>query len=476
MKNYRIILGMMLTLGLSLVGPETFAQPGPPPAAGPPPAGNVVCTGCVGSTDIADGGVAAVDINTSQVQTRVGGICSEGSSIRAIDVSGTVVCETDDNSGGAVTGVTASAPLVSSGGTTPNISLPGVLIDTNNTAVGSGALLSNTTGAGNTASGVEALLNNTDGFNNTVSGFQALRNNTTGNSNTASGIFALRDNTTGSINTASGTEALLSNTTGNVNTATGVGALHNNTTGSNNTASGIHALENNTTGFNNTAIGQLAGPNLTTGNGNIAIGNAGLVGEEGEEFTTRIGFAQTRAFITGIRDVTTGVADAVAVVVDSAGQLGTLSSSQRVKDDIADMGEASSMLMKLRPVTFYYKADQNSKGRSLQYGLVAEEVAAVAPGLVARKADGEIETVFYQHLPPMLLNEYQKQQRILEAQAAALKQQTAEVARQTARVAALEQERRMQTARIEVLEQQAARVAVTLGRLEQSQTVANAGR
>jgi hypothetical protein len=44
-------------------------------------------------------------------------------------------------------------------------------------------------------------------------------------------------------------------------------------------------------------------------------------------------------------------------------------------------------------------------------------VAEVYPGLVARSADGQIETVLYQFLPPMLLNEYQKQQRTIEAQA-----------------------------------------------------------
>jgi hypothetical protein len=86
---------------------------------------------------------------------------------------------------------------------------------------------------------------------------------------------------------------------------------------------------------------------------------------------------------------------------------------------------------------------------------------------MARSADGEIETVFYQHLPPMLLNEYQKQQRILEAQAAELK-------KQTARVAELAHERRMQTARIEALEQQAARMAVMLGRLEQAGVITTA--
>jgi hypothetical protein len=81
------------------------------------------------------------------------------------------------------------------------------------------------------------------------------------------------------------------------------------------------------------------------------------------------------------------------------------------------MGEASRALMKLRPVTFHYKSDRSPKGRTLQYGLVAEEVAKVSPGLVAHSADGGIETVYYQFLAPMLVNEYQRQQRTIEAQA-----------------------------------------------------------
>ncbi len=178
---------------------------------------------------------------------------------------------------------------------------------------------------------------------------------------------------------------------------------------------------------------------------------------------------QTATFIAGIRGVTTANANAVVVLVDSAGQLGTVSSSRRVKDEIADMGGASHALMKLRPVTFHYKSDTNPEGRTLQYGLVAEEVAKVAPGLVARSADGRIETVYYQFLAPMLLNEYQRQQRTIEAQAAQL-------TKQTARVAELERERRTQTARIEALENQSARMAGLLGRLEQAGIVANTDR
>ena len=227
------------------------------------------------------------------------------------------------------------------------------------------------------------------------------------------------------------------------------------------------ALSNNTTGNSNIAVGLNAGFGITTGSSNIVIGNTGGA----ESNAIRIGNAadHNRAFIAGIRGVTTGINNAIAVVVDSNGQLGTVSSSQRTKDNIADMGEASSTLMKLRPVTFYYKADQNPRGRSLQYGLVAEEVEKVAPGLVARSANGEIETVFYQHLAPMLLNEFQKQQRLIEIQ-------TAELKKQIARVAELEQERRMQTVRLEALEKQAASMNVVLKQLERARTLTTAGR
>jgi hypothetical protein len=76
----------------------------------------------------------------------------------------------------------------------------------------------------------------------------------------------------------------------------------------------------------------------------------------------------------------------------------------------------------------------------LHYGLIAEEVADVYPGLVAHSADGQIETVMYQHLPPMLLNEFQKQQRTIAAQAMDIQRQTAELTQQRTRVELLERE------------------------------------
>ena len=145
---------------------------------------------------------------------------------------------------------------------------------------------------------------------------------------------------------------------------------------------------------------------------NIYIGNAGVAGESN---TIRIGIDrnQTAAFIAGISGKTS--ASGVAVFVNSAGQLGTSTSSRRFKHEIADMGAESDLLMKLRPVAFYYKPELDET-QTRQYGLVAEEVAQVAPQLVVYDKDGAPQTVRYHFVNAMLLNEVQKQQRLLEEQ------------------------------------------------------------
>ena len=315
-----------------------------------------------------------------------------------------------------------------------------------NTASGVSALSSNTTGNYNTASGSQSLVNNSIGVANTASGYRALNSNTTGNYNTASGYQALSTNTDGIYNTASGFQSLSSNTTGSNNTANGLNALYLNTSGYQNTASGSQALQNNTTGNNNIALGFNAGGNLTTGSFNIDIGNPGVAGESN---TIRIGANQTKTFMAGIINFTTPAG--VQVIVDANGQLGVISSSRRYKDDIADMDAASMALMKLRPVTFHYKTDHNPSGRTLQYGLIAEEVAEVYPGLVAHSADGHVETVMYQFLPSMLLNEYQKQQRML--------------AKQALHIATLEQDRQTQNARMDAIERSSAEQATHMAKL-----------
>jgi hypothetical protein len=103
-------------------------------------------------------------------------------------------------------------------------------------------------------------------------------------------------------------------------------------------------------------------------------------------------------------------------LVDSNGNLGVTSSSRRYKEDIQDMGDTSTGLLRLRPVTFRYRKPYADGSQPIQYGLIAEEVAEVYPDLVAHSADGQIETVKYQVLDSMLLNELQKQNVTIAAQ------------------------------------------------------------
>ena len=269
-----------------------------------------------------------------------------------------------------------------------------------NTATGFKSLSFNTTGSSNTASGVQALYNNTTGSYNTASGMNALYLNTAGNSNTADGYNALYDNLTGAANTASGFQALNRNRTGYHNTAAGFNALFYNHSGNDNTAVGYLALFSNTTGLNNIAIGSNAG-NVVTGSNNIDIGNEGITGDGG---TIRIGATQSAAYIAGIYDNTS--VSGLAVIIDSNGQLGTVSSSERFKTDIEPMGSNTEKLKELRPVTFHYKADTQG---TLRYGLIAEEVAQVYPELVVRNQNGRIDGVRYDELAPLLLNEVQQQ-------------------------------------------------------------------
>ena len=129
----------------------------------------------------------------------------------------------------------------------------------------------------------------------------------------------------------------------------------------------------------------------------------------------RVG-TQTTTFIAGVRGSTTGKMDAIQVLIDSSGQLGTVSSSRRYKEDIQDMGRASAGLLDLRPVTFRYTQASTDGATPIQYGLIAEEVAAIYPDVVVYNDAGQPETVQYRKVNAMLLNEVQRQHRQIEAQ------------------------------------------------------------
>ncbi len=286
-----------------------------------------------------------------------------------------------------------------------------------NTAVGAAALLLNTTGFQNTATGADALLYNDDGYANTANGVSALLSNAHGAANSAFGAFALYFNSDGDNNCAFGYGALQSNDAGFDNTAVGVGALDANVDGSFNTAAGAGALAKNTggvqnnavgglalgscNGSENTAVGHSAGGNLTTGDGNVYVG-AGVQGVADEANHTYVRNINTTP-------VSGGGTDTVTVNL-STGLLGHLSSSQRYKENVKPMENTSETLYQLKPVTYRYKKEIDST-QSPAFGLIAEEVAKANPDLVARNAEGQPESVHYEMVNAMLLNEFLKEHK-----------------------------------------------------------------
>jgi len=312
----------------------------------------------------------------------------------------------------------------------------------NNTAEGSGALFNLTSGVSNTAFGYQTLSKDTTGSYNTAEGIQALFRNTTGPQNTATGNGALNYNSNGSFNTADGANTLFTNTSGSDNTAIGASALTFNRTASENTGIGAAALADNRIGSQNTvagakalqsgrahanviALGYSAGSARGYGDFNeIWIGNVGT----NAGFTKiRIGDVQTATFIAGIFGATV-LGDAIPVNINSNERLGTASSSRRFKKEIQPMDKASEAVLALKPVKFNYKNDITDKP---QFGLIAEDVAAVNPDLVVRDKNGEIYTVRYDAVNTMLLSEFLKEHRKVEQQTREMQQQQATIAELT---------------------------------------------
>ena len=197
----------------------------------------------------------------------------------------------------------------------------------------------------------------------------------------------------------------------------------------NNTAVGAGALPLDfDSGQNNIAIGYQAGMNLHFGGfNNIEIGNPGVDSESG---AIRIGTQGTQldTFIAGISG--TAVSGA-AVVVSAGGQLGVAASSARFKDEIKPMNNTSEAILALKPVTFRYKKEIDAEGTP-QFGLVAEEVEKVNPGLVVRDKDGKPYSVRYDAVNAMLLNEFLKEHKAFMEEHRTVEELKKEVAALTA--------------------------------------------
>ena len=135
----------------------------------------------------------------------------------------------------------------------------------------------------------------------------------------------------------------------------------------------------------------------------------------------------------------------------SDGRLGFTSvvSSRRYKENIKPMDKASEALLSLKPVTFRLKGELDPSHRP-QWGLIAEEVEKVNPDLVDRNNKGEVESVRYEAVNAMLLNEFLKEHREvaelkstvaeqrkgMEAMAAQLKEQAAQIQKVSAQIEA----------------------------------------
>jgi hypothetical protein len=306
-----------------------------------------------------------------------------------------------------------------------------------NTAVGWVSLRSDTTGEFNTAIGAAALFRN-NGDENTALGTGALLSNSTGIQNTANGAFALFSNTgpadnpswpsgiAGSFNTANGDRALFSNTTGAANTAIGGSALFNNTIGSTNTAVGSIALSNNSSGNNNIALGFAAGAAVSTADEVIAIGTLGqnvsnscFIGQIYSNVQPEVGTDPDR------------------VTINSNGRLGRGNiSSRRYKHDIKPIHNASEAIYELKPVSFRYHK-QYDQTQTIAFGLIAEEVAEVNPDLVGRNPKGQPESVRYEQINAMLLNEFLKEHRRGEEQDCKIHEQETTIAELGSKMKAL---------------------------------------
>ena len=350
-----------------------------------------------------------------------------------------------------------------------------------NVAVGSGALQNNATGNFNMAIGAEALQQNNANFNLAI-GFRVAFQNTTGNHLTGIGAAAMRNGTTGGFNTAIGADALRENTTtefnvavgdsalssfngttasDGANTALGSIALNALTSGQENVVAGRRALQFLTGGSNNVAMGWRSGDGLTTGSGNTFIGNrAGS--NEGPDVSNvvclgTLGDTQpagqvtdSRTYIGNIHGVSLGgPAPYLTVMVDADGQLGTVVSSARFKKDIEPLDQASEGILKLKPVTFHYKDRDDKNDKTPQFGLIAEDVEKVNRDLVVYGKDGKVQSVRYDAVDVMLLNEFLKEHRKVEEQQASIADLKSTVALQQKDVQVLTAQLKEQAAQIQ---------------------------
>jgi uncharacterized coiled-coil protein SlyX len=257
------------------------------------------------------------------------------------------------------------------------------------------------------------------------------------------------------FNNAFGRNALLNNVDGDENDALGDDSMEENTTGSQNTAMGDDSLDSNTTGSGNTAMGKEAGNSIIDGNDNVLLGHDAGVGLVHASRNVAINSEASGPFLdlddtcfigSIFGEPVSDPGSQAAVFVDQFNVVGIMNSSRRFKHDIQPMDKTSETLYRLKPVTFKYNSDWKD---TTQYGLIAEEVAEVNPGLVVRGRDGKVQTVRYEQINTMLLNEFLKEHKKVEAQQATIADLKSMVAQQQKGMEVLTAQLKKQAAQIQ---------------------------
>jgi len=252
-----------------------------------------------------------------------------------------------------------------------------------------------TTSTGNIAIGVEAMYNSTASLNVCAIGYHSCRAMTTALYSVALGYQSLASITTASYSTAIGYNSLWQ------------------ATGEKNTCIGANSGYTITTGTKNIMIGNSADVDTGARTNNINIGGTTTPAYDD---TIQIGFSTTssqKCYIDGIYGITTISGTTNSVLISATGQLGTISSLKSKKRDIRTMGNYSARIHKLEPVLFKWKPEVCNTDAQ-QWGLIADEVNEIFPELARHDKDGNLCSVAYHELTPLILNEVISMRKIIK--------------------------------------------------------------
>jgi hypothetical protein len=358
-----------------------------------------------------------------------------------------------------------------------------------NSFFGANAGKANTSGNSNAFFGAKAGEANTTGTLNSFVGVYAGSINTTGGDNSFVGAFAGRANMTGSENSFVGVGAGQSNGAGSRNTFIGLGTGNDNTTGNSNTMIGHFAgvagnsldhataiganavvsasnsivLGRSDSNLDKVGIGTSAPAarlHIRANTGNLLLGDSGcgtqfngfgfgssltcnnysMLGDGTNTFINRA-TGGSILFREGNNDqliinsggiVTLfglGAAGTPQATLcrNSSSQIAFCSSSRRYKTKIEPYKEGLSLVTRLNPVSFNWKATNQP-----DIGLIAEDVAEAEPRLAYRNEKGEIEGVSYSQMSVVLINAVKEQQGQITQQAELIRRQDERMKQQQA--------------------------------------------